>query len=148
LSDFHKIWIFSTDIFKKVFKYQTSRKSVQRKPICFIRTERHTHMTKLTVAVRYFANAPNKYKHWSCQIYFKSGQKYVPYLLMSHFFCENIKSVSLLQCISLFNGVHMSISDLKCRVWLLQIATVWKYIHPYVGGMYKEYILYIKQLWH
>jgi hypothetical protein len=58
LSDFKEIWIFST-YFRKIHKYKISWKSVQWEPSCSVRTEDgHTDMTKLIVAFRNVANAP------------------------------------------------------------------------------------------
>jgi hypothetical protein len=61
MSDFNETWICSTD-FRKILKYQISRKSVQWESSCFMRidgrTDRPTHMTKLIVAFRNFAKAP------------------------------------------------------------------------------------------
>jgi len=60
-SDFNEAWIISTD-FRKILKYQISRKSVHWDPRFSMkvdgRAERQTHTTKLTVALRNFANAP------------------------------------------------------------------------------------------
>ena len=47
---------FSRQFFRKILKYQISWKSIQWKPSCPIRTD----MTKLIVAFRKFANAPDK----------------------------------------------------------------------------------------
>jgi len=53
---------FSKHIFeKKNFKYQLSLKSVQWGPSCSLRTNRQTYMIKLTVAFRYFPNAPKSH---------------------------------------------------------------------------------------
>ena len=57
LSDFNETWIFSTD-FRKMQKYQISRKSVQWKPSYSMWTDRQTDMTKLKVAFCNFAKAP------------------------------------------------------------------------------------------
>jgi hypothetical protein len=50
-SDCNKTWISSTD-FRKILKYQISWKSVH--------ADRRTDATKPILAIRYFANAPNK----------------------------------------------------------------------------------------
>ena len=57
LSDFNETSIFSTD-YRKIIKCQISRKSVQWEPSCSMRTDGQTDMTKLTIALRNFANAP------------------------------------------------------------------------------------------
>jgi len=54
LSDFNDTWIFSTD-FRKIPKYQISRKSTYWDPSCSMQTDGRT---KLLVAFRNFANAP------------------------------------------------------------------------------------------
>jgi hypothetical protein len=59
LSDFNETLTFSTD-FPKIFKYQTSRKSVQWEPSCPMWTDGKTDMTKLIVAFCNIANTPNK----------------------------------------------------------------------------------------
>jgi hypothetical protein len=58
-SDFYEPWIFSTN-FKKMLKYQISRKSMQWEPSCSKQTDRQTEMTKLIVAFRNSAKAPKK----------------------------------------------------------------------------------------
>ena len=50
LSDFNENWIFSM-VFRKIFKYRISWKSVQWEPSCSVRTD----MTQLKVAFRNFA---------------------------------------------------------------------------------------------
>ena len=58
LSHYHENYILRID-FRKILKYQISRKSVHWEPSCSIRTDRQTDMMKLTVAFRNFVNAPN-----------------------------------------------------------------------------------------
>jgi len=58
LFDFNESCNFSTD-FRKMFKYEISRKIVQWEPSwSFGKKDRQTDMTKLTVAFRNLANAP------------------------------------------------------------------------------------------
>jgi hypothetical protein len=52
-----KLEFFSTD-FRKILKYQISRKSVQREPSCPMRTDGQTDTTKLIVACHNFAISP------------------------------------------------------------------------------------------
>jgi len=59
LSDFNETWIFWT-VFRKIFKYEISWKSVHCEPSCSMRTERWIDLTKLIVAFCNFANALNK----------------------------------------------------------------------------------------
>ena len=58
LSDFNKNLIFSID-FHKSSNIKFHRKSVYSEPICSTRTDGQTDMTKVTVAFRNFAKAPN-----------------------------------------------------------------------------------------
>ena len=60
LSHYKETWILSTG-FRKIPEYQISWKSVQREPICSMRTDGQTDIKKLIVAFQNFANAP---KHW------------------------------------------------------------------------------------
>ena len=60
MSDFNKIWIFST-YFRKIIKYQMPWKSFQWWPSCSIRTDRRKDMSKLTFAFRNFTKAPEKW---------------------------------------------------------------------------------------
>jgi hypothetical protein len=55
-----KIEFFSTD-FGKVLKYQISWKSVQWEPICSMRTDGQSDMTKLIGTFRNFVKAPKKH---------------------------------------------------------------------------------------
>ena len=64
LLDFSKTWILSTD-FEKV-KYKISSKSVQWEASCSMQADGQTDMTKLTVAFRNLANAPNNLKKKFC----------------------------------------------------------------------------------
>jgi hypothetical protein len=57
LSGFNGIWIFSTD-FRKILKHKVSWKSVQWELSCFTRTDGQADITKLIVAFRNFADAP------------------------------------------------------------------------------------------
>ena len=57
LLDFHENLIFPKD-FRKILKYQITRKFVQRKPSISMWTDGRWGMTKLIVALRNFANAP------------------------------------------------------------------------------------------
>jgi hypothetical protein len=56
LSDFNATRIFSTD-FRKILKYEISRKSIQWETSCSKRTD--GHMTKLIIAFRSFAKETN-----------------------------------------------------------------------------------------
>jgi len=46
--------------FRKIFKYQISRKFIQWEPNCSMREDGRTDMTKRIVALRNFAKAPRK----------------------------------------------------------------------------------------
>jgi hypothetical protein len=59
LSDFNETGILSTD-FRKILKYQISRKTVRWEPRCSMRTDRQTDTTKLIVAFHNFAKASKK----------------------------------------------------------------------------------------
>ena len=68
LSDFNKIWLFST-YFRKILQYKISWESVQWEMSCSMRMDEHTdgrrEMTTPTVAFRNFAKATNKTdKNW------------------------------------------------------------------------------------
>ena len=63
LSDFNEIWILSAD-FRKSVKYQASSKFVQWELNCSKRADGQMYMTKLIVAFRNFAYAPNKVITW------------------------------------------------------------------------------------
>jgi hypothetical protein len=56
LSDFNATRNFSTD-FRKILKYEISRKPIQLEPSCSKRID--GHMMKLIIAFRSFAKAPN-----------------------------------------------------------------------------------------
>jgi hypothetical protein len=56
LSDCNETWVSSTD-FRKILKYQISRKSVPWKPSCSVRTDGRIVMTKLMVVFRNFVKA-------------------------------------------------------------------------------------------
>jgi hypothetical protein len=45
LSDFNETWSFSTD-FRKILKYQISRKSVKWEPSCSMHIDKRTDMIK------------------------------------------------------------------------------------------------------
>jgi hypothetical protein len=64
LSDFNEIWILWAD-FRKSVKYQASSKSVQWELNCSKRTDGQMYRTKLIVAFRNFAYAPNKVITWA-----------------------------------------------------------------------------------
>jgi len=57
LSDCNEMWILPTD-FRKIIKYQISRKCIQWEPSCSMRTGRRSDTTKLILRFRYFAKAP------------------------------------------------------------------------------------------
>jgi len=52
----------STD-FRKILKYQISRKSVQGEPNCSMWTDGQTDMTKLIVTFRSMGKAPKNRRH-------------------------------------------------------------------------------------
>jgi hypothetical protein len=82
LSDNNKTWIFSAD-FRKVLKYQISRKSVQWEQSCSMRPDRRTDMTKLIVAFRTFANASNNVQnHFTVSLAQLSNSPYTQNLLI------------------------------------------------------------------
>jgi len=65
LSDFIETWIFPKRL-RRMLKYHISWKSFRWDPIFFIQTggrtdRRRTDMTKLIIACRNFANAPEKW---------------------------------------------------------------------------------------
>jgi hypothetical protein len=59
LSDCNKTWIFST-VFRKILKYEYSRKPFHWESSCPMRFDRRTDITKLIVAFRNSANPPIK----------------------------------------------------------------------------------------
>jgi hypothetical protein len=66
LPDLNETWIFSKYFEKQIFQYQISWTSVYWEQTCSMRmegrTDRHTDMTKLIVAIRSLANAPESYR--------------------------------------------------------------------------------------
>jgi hypothetical protein len=56
LAHCNETWNFSTD-FRRIFKYQISRQSVQWDRSCSVRTDGRTDMMKLILALWSFANA-------------------------------------------------------------------------------------------
>jgi len=56
--------IFFDRFWKKYLKYQILWKSIQLEPICCMRTDGRTDITKLTVASRNCANAPKNIGGW------------------------------------------------------------------------------------
>jgi len=76
LPDFNETRISSTD-FRKIFKYQISLNSVQRKPSCLMQrdgrtdgerqTDRPTGTTQLMVAFRNFTNEPKNGLTQTCK---------------------------------------------------------------------------------
>jgi hypothetical protein len=56
LSEFNETWIFCTD-FRKISKYQMSRKSIQWEPSCSIWKDGQMNMSNLIVMFRNFVNA-------------------------------------------------------------------------------------------
>jgi hypothetical protein len=59
-SIFNETWIFSTDFWQKIPKFQFSWKSVQWESSCSMRTHGRTGIRKLTVAFSNFVNAPKQ----------------------------------------------------------------------------------------
>jgi hypothetical protein len=64
---------FSGQIFEKILKYHISWKSLEWQPSCSMRTEGPTDMTKVTAALRKYANAPKIRQKQTTQIYKKIG---------------------------------------------------------------------------
>ena len=80
-SDFNETWIFSTD-FRKILRYQISWKSVQWERSS-MQTDRRTNVTKLIVAFRNFANAPNIIRNCFYVTFETSGRsKEMKYILV------------------------------------------------------------------
>jgi hypothetical protein len=65
-----KLEFFSTD-FRKTFMYQISEKSFQWEPSYSMRTDGQTDKTKLIVAFRNFAKAPNN--NWRIELQTSDG---------------------------------------------------------------------------
>jgi hypothetical protein len=58
LSDFHENWIFLSDFRKKYSNNKFRENPSSWRRVCFMRTDGRTDITKLIVAFRDFANAP------------------------------------------------------------------------------------------
>ena len=103
----------SRQFFRKILNHKTSWKSVQRKSNSSMQTDGRTDTTKLIVAFRNFANAPNNYYTWIADLQIeRETPNFVFYFTFSLFctpdkfsvfqpFCgtENVKPItSLTRC--------------------------------------------------
>ena len=109
-------------IFKKIFKYQISWKSVQWEPSCFTGTDWQIEMTKLIVAFHNSANAPKNTQRipvWKTFRRWRRWRKFqTPLMIQSQIVPRSMEIVILhllVQCIQ------------KVAVHLQKVFEVWKW---------------------